>query len=626
MTDAVLGWFTFEMIPDSDISLDLQHQPLPSIVFDIGVGLVIAINESARTLFQADLVGQRFDGILTVPPAYMAVFIEAVLHFDRYIENSLSFRAVDGPDLRLQTYGTKITDTQVMFAFLDLEAQERRVNQAEQEAHQREGLAQWRNIYDFFREMEAKNQLILDAAGEGIYGINAEGKATFVNRAAQEMLGWDAKDLIGRELHSIIHHHHLNGDCFPARHCPIYRSFRQDKTVRVDDDVFWRKDGKPILVEYVSTPIYDRGVLAGAVVIFRDVTERKEGEKKLRRALDEVEQLRIQLEQENDYLLTEIRSARSHAGIIGCSPSVRNLNSQINLVADTKTNVLITGPSGTGKGLAVSAIHEASGRGKRPLVRVNCADVPVRELETDVFGARRGANRGVTRDTTGKLTLANRGTLYLDEVSEMPKEFQAKFFAVLSERKFRRLGDTEDTPVDLTVISTTKRDLAAEVQAGRFRQDLYFALCVFPVRCDALNERPEDIPYLAKHFLDRVNARLNLPGTRLTKGNIDALLSYDWPGNVRELENVIERAAILAQGGKLQFDFQTHPTLPKFSEERILTNGELQQLERDNLIRCLRRSQGKVSGQGGAAKLLGLAPTTVYSKIKSMALDETERS
>ena len=208
----------------------------------------------------------------------------------------------------------------------------------------------------------------------------------------------------------------------------------------------------------------------------------------------------------------------------------------------------------------------------------------------------------------------------------MPKEFQAKFFAVLSERKFRRLGDTEDTPVDLTVISTTKRDLAAEVQAGRFRQDLYFALCVFPVRCDALNERPEDIPYLAKHFLDRVNARLNLPGTRLTKGNIDALLSYDWPGNVRELENVIERAAILAQGGKLQFDFQTHPTLPKFSEERILTNGELQQLERDNLIRCLRRSQGKVSGQGGAAKLLGLAPTTVYSKIKSMALDETERS
>jgi len=614
------------MSHDSNISLAMHHQPLPSILFDLGKGIVTAANDTAQSLFQGTLSGQRLDDILAVSAAQMAVFLEAVLHFDRYIDNVLAFRSMGGQELRLQTYGTKITENQVMLAFLDLNAQEHRIEQALQEAHHRAGLTQWQSIYGFFREMEAQNQLILEAAGEGIYGINAEGKATFVNRAAQEMLGWDAADLIGRDLHSIIHHHHLNGDSFPARNCPIYDSVRHDKTVRVEDDAFWRKDGKPILVEYVSTPIYDHGVLAGAVVIFRDVTARKEGEKKLRQALEEVEKLKDQLEQENDYLLTEIRTARSHAGIIGSSASVRNLNAQINLVADTKTNVLISGSPGTGKSLAVSAIHQASGRSKRPLVRVDCTDISVRDLEMDVFGVRRGAKRGATRDVVGKLSLANNGILHLNEVSDLPKEFQAKLLAVLNERKFRRIGDMVDTPIDLTVISTTKRDLAAEVQAGRFRQDLYFALCVFPVRCDALNDRPEDIPYLAKYFLDRANARLQLPSSRLTKGNIEALQSYDWPGNVRELENVIERAAILAQGGKLDFEFQRLPLDPASSGKEILTHSDLRQLERDNLVRCLRRSQGKVSGQNGAARLLGLAPTTVHSKIKSLAIEAMDWS
>jgi PAS domain S-box-containing protein len=612
------------MAVDSNISLDLQYHPLPSVLLDLETARVASLNTDAQDLFQTDLRGQRLNGVLRSLSAEFAVFLEAVLHFGRYINNDLVFQSANARDLRLQTYGTKVNESLVMLSFLDLDAQEKRSKRAEQEAHHRAGLTQWQNIYAFFQEMESQNQLILDAAGEGIYGINAEGKATFVNRAAQEMLGWDAQDLIGRELHSIIHHHHLNGDHFPAKQCPIYKSFRHDKTVRIEDDAFWRKDGKPILVEYVSTPIYDAGILAGAVVIFRDVTERKESEKKLRQALKEVETLRVQLEQENDYLLTEIRSARSHAGIVGTSASVRNLNAQINLVADTKTNVLISGPSGSGKSLAVSAIHEASGRSKRPLVRVNCSDVSLRDLEADVFGVRRGANRQAVRDTTGKLILANNGTLHLDEVSDMPKEFQAKLLAVLNERQFRRLGDTAYTPVDVTVISTTARDLAAEVQAGRFRQDLYFALNVFPIRCEPLMARPEDIPYLAKHFLDQINARLWLPPVPLSKGNIDALASYTWPGNVRELKNIIERAAIVAQGNKLNFEFETKPALSSESSQAILSHEELRRLERDNLIQCLKRANGKVSGQNGAAQLLGLAPTTVYSKIKSMKVKETD--
>ena len=612
------------MALDSEISPDLRHQPLPSVLLNLTTAHVTSLTDDARDLFQTDLCGQDLSTVLVSRSAEFAVFLEAVLHFGRYINNDLRFQSAQADDLRLQTYGTRVNETLVMLSFLDLDAQAKRSKRAEQEAHFRAGLTQWQNIYGFFQEMEAQNQLILDAAGEGIYGINAEGKATFVNRAAQEMLGWDAQDLIGRELHSIIHHQHLNGDHFPAKQCPIYTSFRHDKTVRVEDDAFWRKDGKPILVEYVSTPIYDAGVLAGAVVIFRDVTERKESEQKLRRALAEVENLRMQLEQENDYLLTEIRSARSHAGIVGASASVRNLNAQINLVSDTKTNVLISGPSGTGKSLVVNAIHEASGRSKRPLVRVNCSDVALRELEADVFGVRRGANRQAARDTTGKLILANNGTLHLDEVSDMPKEFQAKLLAVLTERKFRRIGDTTDMPVDLTVISTTTRDLAAEVEAGRFRQDLYFALCVFPIRCEPLMARLEDIPYLAKHFLDRANARLRLPDISLSKGNIDALASYDWPGNVRELKNIIERAAIVAQGGKLHFELETKATLPAASNQSILSHDHIRRLERDNLIRCLKRANGKVAGHNGAAQLLGLAPTTVYSKIKSMKIQEAD--
>lgn len=371
---------------------------------------------STTRLFGGDLIEQSCHRLLNSPTAEMAVFLEAVLHFGRYTTTTLDFVRFDRTSLRLQTFGTKISDRLVMLSFLDLDAQERRNRLAEREAHQRAGILQWQNIHSFFREMEAQNHLILEAAGEGIYGIDADGKATFVNRAAQEMLGWNADDLIGRDLHQIIHHHHLNGERFHAHDCPIYDSFRRDKTVRVEDDAFWRKDGKPILVEYVSTPIHDHGVLAGAVVIFRDVTERRENEKKLRHAMEEVEKLRFQLEQENDYLLTEIRNVRSHAGIVGQSASIRNLNAQIDLVADTKTNVLISGGSGTGKSLAVSAIHEASSRRKRPLVRVNCSDIPAKSLEAEMFGYRRDAFRGALRDTTGKLALANNGTLHLDEV------------------------------------------------------------------------------------------------------------------------------------------------------------------------------------------------------------------
>jgi len=615
------------MLDDSTLTHALALTPLPSLVVDARSGDILMHNALAEPLFAAPLAGRNLSGFLSSKRSRVAVFLEATLHFGSYLDTTLAFHRADGTALRLQTYGTALSDggaPTVLLTFLDLEAQERRQRASDQDAHLKAGLLQWQSFYGFFKEVEAQNRLILDAAGEGIYGINAEGKATFVNRAAQDMLGWDAEDLIGRELHSIIHHHHLNGDVFPPDECPIYHTFRKDKTQRVENDAFWRKDGKPILVEYVSTPIYDQNLLAGAVVIFRDVTERKENERKLREALAEVEALRQELEQENDYLLTEIRSERSHMGIVGRSAAIRNLNAQIDLVAGTATNILITGASGTGKSLAVSAIHEASNRRKRPLVKLDCSATARHTLDADFFGYRKGAFRGAVRDTAGQIALAQNGTLHIDEVSELPPDFQAKLMNVLQDGTYRRLGDTTDIPVSLTIVSTTARDLQAEVAAGRFRQDLYFALSVFPIRCDPLKQRPDDIPYLAQHFLDLATRRLRLPAARLSRANIDALLGYDWPGNVRELQNVIERAAILARGGKLRFRFEDPSDTAPRPEGQILSDADIRRIERENLVACLRRCKGRVSGAAGAASLLGLPPTTVYSRVKALGIARAE--
>ncbi|WP_245897724.1 sigma-54 interaction domain-containing protein [Palleronia abyssalis] len=602
----------------------LHLNPLAAMTVDLPAGGVGQINDDARTLFGG--APARIAQIAAGPASDLAVFFEAVRHYGRYVDTALEYRRLDGAALRLQVIGIdagKAAEDRIVLSFLDLDAQRRRAARDEERDHQRGGLLHWQRIYGFFREVETNNHLILEAAGEGIYGINADGKATFVNRAAQKMLGWDAQDLIGRDLHQIIHHSRLGGAHFPAHDCPIYQSFRRDKTVRIDDDAFWRKDGRPIFVEYVSTPIYDHGVLAGAVVIFRDVTERRENEKKLRDALAEVEALRGELEQENAYLLTEIKGANPQSGLIGTSPATRNLEAQIALVADTKTNVLVSGPAGSGKSLVVAAIHDGSDRRKRPLVRLACSDISAGQLEREFFGYRKGAFPGAMRDTVGKIALAANGSLHLDEVSDLPRDFQAQLMEVLRRRAYRRIGDLADTPLDLRIISTTVRDLSAEVQAGRFRQDLYFALSVFPMRCEPLRDRPEDIPHLAQHFLDASTRRLKLPRTTLTKANVAALRQHHWPGNVRELENLIERAAILAQGRKLSFEFQE--VRPAGSED-ILTAQDLKSLERDNLLRCLKRAGGKVSGARGAAALLGLPATTVYSQVRSFGITESDWS
>lgn len=492
----------------------------------------------------------------------------------------------------------------------------------------RSGIGHWNRVSRVFQEFERENQLLLDAAGEGIYGVDTNGITTFVNPAAQRILGYSAGELAWRNMHTMVHHSHSDGSHFSARECPIFKAFTVGKVQTVEDDVFWSKSGDPIDVEYTSTPIRDNGEIVGAVVVFRDISQKKADKRKLLEALEEVEELKNRLEMENAYLQEEINSEFNHRNIIGKSAAVQALIQKIEMVAPTDSTVLIQGESGTGKELVARAIHELSSRSERSLIRVNCAAIPKDLFESEFFGHIKGAFTGATSDRPGRFELADGGTLFLDEVGEIPLELQGKLLRVLQEQQFERLGDTHTRKVDVRIITATNRDLEALMREGRFREDLYFRLHVFPIQSVPLRQRKDDIPLLTQHFLDKACKRANKPGLRIPISEIERLQAYDWPGNIRELENVVERQVILARGDTLRFPelsvtgpgSNQQPT-DSADRERILTASELKERERRNLIRALERCGGKIFGPDGAADLLAMKPTTLASQIKKFRID-----
>ncbi len=474
-----------------------------------------------------------------------------------------------------------------------------------------------------------RNELILAAAGEGIYGIGTDGLATFVNPAAVEMTGWTTEDIIGQPMHDLHHHTRPDGSPYPREECPIYAAFKDGKIHHCDNEVFWRKDGSSFPVDYTSTPIIENGELAGAVVVFRDITERKQAEQELHQAYAEVEQMKERLEAENIYLQEEIKVERNYAGIVGKSHAIQQVLHQIELVAPTDASVLISGESGTGKELIACAIHEQSSRNKRPLIRVNCAAIPRELFESEFFGHVKGAFTGALKDRTGRFELADGGTIFLDEVGEIPLELQSKLLRVLQEGQFERVGDEKTRTVDVRVVAASNRDLKGDIEARRFREDLFFRLNVFPVEAVPLRARVDDIPLLAAHFITLVCQRLNLPEPKLTQGNLKQLQAYHWPGNIRELQNIIERAIIISKGKRLQFslpgnDVATATTDRDSAEEDTaampLTETERLARDRENILAALRLTNGKMSGEDGAAELLGIKPTTLASRMKALGV------
>ncbi len=342
------------------------------------------------------------------------------------------------------------------------------------------------------------------------------------------------------------------------------------------------------------------------------------------RAFEEIEYLKERLEEENSYLRDEAAVARGTGDIIGDSAALRKVQQQIELVAPTDATVLVTGESGTGKELVARAIHARSPRAGRPMIAVNCGAVPDALFESEFFGHVKGAFTGALRDKAGRFELADGGTLFLDEIGEVPLPMQAKLLRVLQEQEVERVGDTRPRKVNVRIIAATNRDLKAEVEAGRFRQDLFYRLSVFPIENPPLRERREDIPRLAEHFLRNAAKRMNRRPPKLTNATARQLATHDWPGNVRELQNAVERAVILAQGGPLQFDppasSRPAPIMQIPDGSPVLTRAELKQRERESITAALAQTKGKVFGPDGAAALLCMKPTTLASRIKALRL------
>jgi DNA-binding NtrC family response regulator len=346
--------------------------------------------------------------------------------------------------------------------------------------------------------------------------------------------------------------------------------------------------------------------------VLREITERRRAEAALRQSLTEVERLKDRLQAESDYLRAEIRVTHPHAEIIGRSSAIREVLYLIEQVAPTDSSVLLNGETGTGKELVAQAIHRLSPRRENLMVRVNCAALPTGLVESELFGREKGAYTGALSRQVGRFEIADGSTVFLDEIGELSLEVQAKLLRVLERGELERLGSPRTITVDVRLIAATNRDLAEEIRQGRFREDLYYRLNVFPIRVPPLRERPDDIPMLVWALLEEFSARMGKKITQVPRATMEALQKQSWPGNVRELRNVIERAAIITTDQTLK--------MPVFGGAGAEAPRTLAEAEREHILRALERAGWRVKGPAGAAAELGLNPSTLYSRMKKLGI------
>ena len=389
------------------------------------------------------------------------------------------------------------------------------------------------------------------------------------------------------------------------------------------------KDGQPIdLVMSAISHRDENGNVDRMLVASKDVTERNRAERDLRRTLAENARLREELEHERDYLREEVNVALNFGRIVGTSQALRRMLKRVEAVAETPASVLVQGESGVGKELIAREIHARSPRSDGPLVKVNCASIPKELFESEFFGHVKGAFTGAHRDRIGRFQLADGGTIFLDEIGEIPLELQGKLLRVLQESEFERVGDDITKSVDVRVVAATNRDLERLIVDGEFREDLFYRISVFPVDVPPLRERGDDIVQLAQHFLEQTCKDFGREPMTLTRSQAANLKAYSWPGNVRELKNVIERAVILSPGKVLRLDLSM-PGL-KFDDGRLAsveqrdgelkTEKEMRAFQKANTVRALEQAGWKVSGKGGAAELLGVRPTTLADRIRTFKI------
>ena len=351
--------------------------------------------------------------------------------------------------------------------------------------------------------------------------------------------------------------------------------------------------------------------------VYANALERKRADQQIQTALAEIQKLKDRLEAENIYLRDQINIEHQYDEIIGKSYAVRKVLLQVAQVAATDSTVLILGETGTGKELIARAIHNQSTRRTRAMIKVNCAALPAALIESELFGHEKGAYTGAVSKQIGRFEAANRGTIFLDEIGELPLELQTKLLRVLQEGQFERLGSPQPVDVDVRVIAATNMNLALAVKEGRFREDLYYRLNVFPISVPPLRDRPEDIPLLVWAMVGEFGKIFGKTIERISRKNMEALYHYSWPGNVRELRNVVERAMILSKDSVLVID------VPDSASTAISQTMSLEDMERMHIKTILESTGWRVRGKNGAAEILRLKPTTLDSKMKKLGISRT---
>ena len=463
-------------------------------------------------------------------------------------------------------------------------------------------------------------EFTIQHAGDAIIFHDSQGVILNANHAACRLLNYSEEELIGLTIQDI------NPDSNHETWQTFWRELKHAKTLTFE--ARHRARGGTVIPTDITVNYLEFDAREYAVGFLRDITSRKKIEEEQAVAFEEINRLRKQLELENEYLHEEVRELQPFGNIIGKSLPLQHILKQIDMVAPTDANILITGESGTGKELIVHEIHKRSPRASRPLIRVNCASIPRELYESEFFGHVKGAFTGAVKDRAGRFELANGGTLFLDEVGEIPLDLQSKLLRVLQEGTFERVGDEKTIQSDVRVIGATNRQLKQEVDNGMFREDLYYRLNVFPIVVPPLRERKDDIPALAGHFLKLAQKKFNRTGIALSKANIIALENYTWPGNIRELQNVIERAVIIAPANRLVFDLPKNPKNRSVVPSNpgvpaagpVLTFDDVKQFERQNILNALNSANWKIFGRNGAAELLGIPPTTLTTRIQRMGL------
>jgi len=480
-----------------------------------------------------------------------------------------------------------------------------------------EDIARRKQHEESLKQAETKYRTVADFTFDWEYWANLDDSLEYVSPSCERISGytrWDFIDnpslfteIIVPDDRDIWHRH--------------YHDCRQEPKPREVQFRIQRRDGQVCWIEHSCQPVTDpQGFLQGFRASNRDITSRKLAEVDLRTAYAKIEQLKNQLEAETAYLQAEIKLEHNFENIVGNSAALKYVLYKVEQVAAADTTVLVLGETGTGKELVARAIHNNSPRKCRPLVKVNCATLPSHLIESELFGHEPGAFTGARTRQLGRFEVADGTSIFLDEIGELPLELQTRLLRVLQDGEFERLGSSRTIKVNVRVIAATNRDLEEEVRKGRFREDLFYRLNVFPITVPPLRDRGEDISLLTRYFVEKASKRLGRSIEQIPESIVAKLKSYDWPGNIRELENVIERAVINSPGSRLCLaDDLAGPARKQMSSPL----KSLQETEKEHILRVLQATNWRIDGAKGAALILDMNPSTLRSRMRKIGIQKT---